>query len=257
MKAVNVQPTHEHEWEAAPGLPAPLPAGEQVLWQGSPDWRQLALHAFHVRKIGLYFAAMLGIQAIFLLDMGAHGAELWRPLSVSALTASLALAMLAGVAWFAGRTALYTLTNQRVVLRIGIVLTLTFNLPYRRIASASVRRYGQRSLDIALKLYPQDRIGWFHLWPHQRAWRLSHPEPTLRCLPEGEAVSALLLQQWQRVQAEHAVLTATATDGAAPTQPARPAASPDRQGTHIRPIAVAARSGNPRPPRETQTGLPA
>ena len=257
MKAVNVQPTHEHEWEAAPGLPAPLPAGEQVLWQGSPDWRQLALHAFHVRKIGLYFAAMLGIQAAFLLDMGAHGAELWRPLSVSALTASLALAMLAGVAWFAGRTALYTLTNQRVVLRIGIVLTLTFNLPYRRIASASVRRYGQRSLDIALKLYPQDRIGWFHLWPHQRAWHLSHPEPTLRCLPEGEAVSALLLQQWQRVQAEHAVLTATEADDAAPLQPARPVATPDRQGTHIRPIAVAARSASPRSAHEPHTGLPA
>lgn len=242
MKAVNVQPTHEHEWEAAPGLPAPLPAGEQVLWQGSPDWRQLAVHAFHVRKIGLYFLAMLGIQAAFLLEMGQHGADLWRPLSVSALTAAMALGMLTGVAWFAGRTALYTLTTERVVLRIGIVLTLTFNLPYRRIAAASVRRYGQRSLDIALKLYPQDRIGWFHLWPHQRAWQLSHPEPTLRCLPEGEAVSSLLLQQWQRVHAGESVLTAQPAAAASPT---------------IRPIAVASRSASPRPVHEPHTGLPA
>ena len=242
MKAVNVQPTHEHEWEAAPGLPAPLPAGEQVLWQGSPDWRQLALHAFHVRKVGLYFVAMLGLQAAFLLEMGQHGADLWRPLSVSTLTAAMALGMLTGVAWFAGRTALYTLTNQRVVLRIGIVLTLTFNLPYRRIAGASLRRYGQRSLDIALKLYPQDRIGWFHLWPHQRAWHLSHPEPTLRCLPEGEAVSSLLLQQWQRVHAGEAVVTAQPAAAASPT---------------IRPIAVASRSASPRPVREPHTGLPA
>ena len=242
MKAVNVQPTHEHEWEAAPGLPAPLPGGETVLWQGAPDWRQLALHAFHVRKIGLYFLAMLGIQAAFLLEMGQHGADLWRPLSVSALTAAMALGMLTGVAWFAGRTALYTLTTERVVLRIGIVLTLTFNLPYRRIAAASVRRYGQRSLDIALKLYPQDRIGWFHLWPHQRAWQLSHPEPTLRCLPEGEAVSSLLLQQWQRVHAGEAVVTAQPAAAASPT---------------IRPIAVASRSTSPRPVREPHTGLPA
>ena len=242
MKAVNVQPTHEHEWEAAPGLPAPLPAGEQVLWQGSPDWRQLAVHAFHVRKIGLYFLAMLGIQAAFLLEMGQHGADLWRPLSVSALTAAMALGMLTGVAWFAGRTALYTLTTERVVLRIGIVLTLTFNLPYRRIAAASVRRYGQRSLDIALKLYPQDRIGWFHLWPHQRAWQLSHPEPTLRCLPEGEAVSSLLLQQWQRVHAGEAVVTAQPAAAASPT---------------IRPIAVVARNASPRSAHEPHTGLPA
>ena len=248
MKAVNVQPTHEHEWEAAPGLPAPLPAGEQVLWQGSPDWRQLALHAFHVRKIGLYFVAMLGVQAAFLLDMGAHGAELWRPLSVSALTAGLALAMLTGVAWFAGRTALYTLTNERVVLRIGIVLTLTFNLPYRRIASASVRRYGQRSLDIALKLYPQDRIGWFHLWPHQRAWQLSHPEPTLRCLADGEAVSALLMQQWQRVHAGESVRAAE--HAGRPLAPNTPSpAVPVRQPVRHAPSA--------RPASEPHQGLPA
>ena len=139
------------------------------------------------------------------------------------------------------------------MLRIGIVLTLTFNLPYRRIAAASVRRYGQRSLDIALKLYPQDRIGWFHLWPHQRAWRLNHPEPTLRCLPEGEAVSTLLLQQWQRVHAGEAVLTA-APESESPVSKS----APGRQASaSIRPIAVATRSASPRSARETQTGLPA
>ena len=25
--------THEHEWEAAPGLPSALPPGERVVWQ--------------------------------------------------------------------------------------------------------------------------------------------------------------------------------------------------------------------------------
>ena len=235
MKAVNVQPTHEHEWEAAPGLPAPLPAGESVLWQGGPDWRQLALHAFHVRKIGLYFALMLGVQAAHLWGEGARGEALWQPLSVSALTASLAIGMLAGVAWFAARTALYTLTDRRVILRIGIVLTLTFNLPYKRIAGASLRRYGQRSTDIALQLYAQDRIGWFHLWPHQRAWHLGHPQPTLRCLPQGEAVGALLMQQWQRANAGQALVTETAALRPAPAvvtaEPARPLVRPATMGS--------------------------
>ena len=35
----------EHEFEAARGLPELLPAGERVLWQGSPDWRGLAREA--------------------------------------------------------------------------------------------------------------------------------------------------------------------------------------------------------------------
>ena len=51
----------EHELEAAPGLPEPLPAGERVLWQGKPDWKRLANEAFHVRQVAVYFALMLAL----------------------------------------------------------------------------------------------------------------------------------------------------------------------------------------------------
>ena len=57
---------HEHEFEAAPGLPEPLPRGERLIWQGSPDWVQLAIHAFHVRKLAIYFSAMGGLQWLYL-----------------------------------------------------------------------------------------------------------------------------------------------------------------------------------------------
>ena len=71
--------THEHEWEAAPGLPSALPKGERVVWQGAPDWKRLAIHAFHVRKVALYFALMLAVQAINLTapDSGVG----WKPLT--------------------------------------------------------------------------------------------------------------------------------------------------------------------------------
>ena len=39
-------------------LPEPLPAGESVLWQGRPEWRGLALRAFHVRMVAIYFALL-------------------------------------------------------------------------------------------------------------------------------------------------------------------------------------------------------
>ena len=54
--------THEHEWEAAPGLPSALPAGERVVWQGAPNWRSLAIHAFHVPKVAMYFS-LIGAAA--------------------------------------------------------------------------------------------------------------------------------------------------------------------------------------------------
>ena len=207
MKPTTIQATHEHEWEAAPGLPATLPAGETLLWQGAPDWRQMALHAFHLRKVGIYFAIMLSVQLAQLLSTGASGADLWRPLVVSGSLATLALGLLTLCAWFAARSTLYTVTSKRVVMRIGIVLTVTFNLPFRRIAGASSRHHGKDSTDIALQLYADDHIGWFHLWPHQRAWHVRHPQPTLRCLPDGQAVGELLLKVWRENHQGEAIVT--------------------------------------------------
>ena len=80
-------PHHEHEFEAAPGLPERLPAGERILWQGAPDWRALALHAFHVRKLAIYFAAMMGLQALY--QLGQPREALARSLVASGLHPAL------------------------------------------------------------------------------------------------------------------------------------------------------------------------
>ncbi|WP_291012653.1 photosynthetic complex putative assembly protein PuhB [Hydrogenophaga sp.] len=186
---------HEHEFEAAPGLPEPLPKGERLLWQGSPNWVQLALHAFHVRKLALYFVAMLAVQWLYLL--GDPQAALLRPLLTSVVMASLALGLLCLTAWFSARTTLYSLTDRRVIMRVGIVLTLTFNLPLRQIAGASIKPYADGQGDIAIALKGEDRIAWLNLWPHARPWQLKRPEPSLRCLPDAAAVAARLQTAWQ------------------------------------------------------------
>ena len=195
--------THEHEWEAAPGLPSALPAGERVVWQGAPNWKRLAIHAFHVRKVALYFAFMLAVQAINLT--APEGQVDWKPLVVAGSLYALALALLLGTAWFSARSTLYTLTNKRVVMRIGSVLTLTFNLPFKRIAGASLKTQGAGTGDIALALHPEDRIGWAHLWPHQRAWHVTRPQPTLRCVPDSQQVGELLLTLWRAEHSGHSL----------------------------------------------------
>jgi hypothetical protein len=43
------------------------------------------------------------------------------------------------LAWLSARTTVYTITDKRVVMRIGIVLSLTFNLPLRQIESAGLK----------------------------------------------------------------------------------------------------------------------
>ena len=50
---------NEHDYEPVPGLPAPLPANEAILWQGAPDWKTLARRAMRVRLIAAWFALLI------------------------------------------------------------------------------------------------------------------------------------------------------------------------------------------------------
>ena len=40
-------------------LPAPLPVGERVIWQGKPTFKGLALRSFHIREVAVYFGLLL------------------------------------------------------------------------------------------------------------------------------------------------------------------------------------------------------
>ncbi len=184
----------EHELEAVPGLPEPLPAGERILWQGAPDWWRLAIDAFHVRRIAIYFALMLVLQVLLSWEPSASFVSNFAPLVLSASLALMGLGLLSLAAWLSASTTMYTLTNRRVVMRIGIVLTVSFNFPLRWIAAAHLK---SDTGDIALELKTADRIGYLHLWPHARAWELKQPQPQLRSLSDAATVGALLHEAWR------------------------------------------------------------
>ncbi len=183
---------HEHEFEAALGLPELLPAGEKIIWQGSPDWRTLAVQIMHVRTLSFYFAAMLLWRASTLKYDGASWFAVVQSMALLLPLALIALGLLLGFAWLTSKTSVYTVTNRRVVMRIGIVLTVTFNLPHRLIESVSLRPLAKGTADIALVLAPTDNIAYGNLWPHARPWRLRRTEPMLRAVPDGAKVGELL-----------------------------------------------------------------
>jgi hypothetical protein len=187
---------HEHELEPAYGLPERLPANERILWQGSPDWRTLARRVFFVRTLALYFLAILIIRgALVLVDGGTAMAALKAVLMVAPL-AVLAVGTMLGLAVMAARTSVYTITDKRIVMRIGIVLGVTFNLPFGRIATAGLQTAPNGTGDIPLTLAGDDQIGFMHLWPHARPWRITRPEPMLRCVPQAQVVGELLARAW-------------------------------------------------------------
>ncbi len=196
---------HEHEFEAARGLPEPLPAGERVLWQGAPEWRALARHGFHARKLGLYFGAILALRFAFQLGGGASVvdaviATLWLlPLAVVAVGMALLMGFLTS------RTTVYTITDQRVVMRVGIVLSLTFNLPFKHVDAAALHALSHGTGDIALRLDDTTQIAYVHLWPHARPWQLRHTQPMLRALPDAAATAQLLARAWAQARGVEAI----------------------------------------------------
>jgi hypothetical protein len=196
----------EFGFEPIHGLPDKLPAGERILWQGAPDWRVLAIRAFHARKVAIYGAVLLAWYAVSAVVDGASiGAAAIGTLTFAPL-ALAAVAILAGLAWLFARSTVYTITNRRVVMRIGVALPITFNLPFARIAGAGLKVFGRGVGDLPLQLAEDDKIAWFLLWPHARPWRLSRPEPMLRAIPDAAKVAEILA----------AAMTAAAASRSAP-----------------------------------------
>jgi Bacterial PH domain len=187
---------HEYEFEPQFGLPERLPSDEFIVWQGSPDIGALAASAFHIKKLVVYFLLLIVACAWPALQAQAGAMAVLQAIKWIAPLSLLGLASVWLMAYMTSRTTVYTLTNKRVVMRLGIVLTVTFNLPLKQIASSDVRLLEAGFGDITLALQGSDRIAWVHLWPSVRPWRISKPEPTLRAISDVQEVAVKLRDAW-------------------------------------------------------------
>jgi hypothetical protein len=173
------------------GAPEALPAGERILWEGKPDRAALARHAFHTRGLTLYFVVVIGLWAIN--TRSAIDGEAFRTMFLLQVgLAALAVLIAHVLAYASARTTTYAITDRRVVMRIGIVLPMTLNLPYRFVEGASTRVFGDGTGQIALQLSPTERLAWLVLWPHVRPWKIGQPEPVLRGLTDHQKVGEIL-----------------------------------------------------------------
>lgn len=217
----------EHEPEPIPGLPALLPQGERLLWQGAPDWRSFAVHVFHVRKLALYFGLLVAWQ--FVAPLGGSGtaaAAAGSALSY-AILALAAIGLLCLLAWLIARSTVYTITSRRVVMRFGVALPMTLNLPFSVVDSVALRDHRDGTADLPIATTPGSRIGYIITWPHVRPWQFARPQACLRALPDGKRVAELLASALVAAvggtQSAPAVAAATANGGgSAPTQPRAP-----------------------------------
>jgi hypothetical protein len=215
--------------ETIRGLPEPLPEGEHVLWQGAPDRRSFLLHAFHLRKLAIYFGVILLLRGVFASADGSTAVQAVIAAAWLLPVAGTALVLVTVLGLLTARSTIYAITERRVVMRIGVVLQITFNIPYRNIETAELRAYGDGSGDLPLQLYGDDHLAWLHLWPHVRPWRLASPQPMLRCVPNARQVAQTLAT----ALADHA--------GIAALRPVAPVTAAWERAVPSHPLAATAR----------------
>ncbi|NJA90224.1 PH domain-containing protein [Rhodocyclus tenuis] len=209
-----------HEHEPIRGLPELLPEGERILWQGAPSWPSLARNALHINKVAAYFSLLLAWRLISLFTETAAppaqalAAALW-PLPL----AFIVLGFIALFAWLIERTTVYTLTNRRIVMRIGVALSMTMNFPFRVIASADLVTFANGTGNLPFRLGSADHVAYLTLWPHARPWRFAKSEPMLRCIPNAAHVAALLAEALREYHSAHPASAATTSPSNAPVVP--------------------------------------
>ena len=177
--------------EPIPGLPEELPEDEQLLWRGSPDWKALALHVFHVRAVAIYFSVLMVWKTAETLSASGP-LEAVTTAAMVALFAAAALGLLILFAKLMAGTTIYTVTSNRVVIRAGVALPKAINIPFAVIGSAALKVRKGGDGDIPLQLTGPDQIAYLHMWPHARPWKIAKAEPMLRGVPDAAKAAEIL-----------------------------------------------------------------
>lgn len=185
----------EHDYEPVPGLPGRLPEGERIVWQGRPESQLFARHVMKSRWLVGYFALLMAWAVVAALYDGRTFGSIIFSVSVLGLLGALLIGLCELYAWGVKKTTLYTITNRRIVMRIGAALSVTLNIPFSQVAAVNRTEFENGTGTLTIQLLDEQRFSWLVLWPHARPWRFAEPEPALRCIPEiDEATEALLTQ---------------------------------------------------------------
>jgi hypothetical protein len=179
-------------FEPIRGLPALLPQGEELLWQGIPDWKALAISAYHVRKVAIYFLVLV----LWRVGIGVNEAQALTAVLLScvwlAALGAAAVGVLALLAYLTARYTIYSITSQRVILRYGVAVSMTMNIPFDLLESAGLRKRALGTGDIAMSLRADQRVGYITTWPHVRPGYIARPQPSFRAVADAERAAEVL-----------------------------------------------------------------
>ncbi|ABD53071.1 photosynthetic complex putative assembly protein PuhB [Jannaschia sp. CCS1] len=198
--------SHDHDdfqTEPVRGLPAHLPEGEEILWQGQPSWWVLAQESLSLWWVAGYFVFLFAWRTV-----GGAATDSWTGSATAAsfflVLGLIVCILLILVSLIQAKAAVYTITNKRVAMRIGAALTMTLNLPFKQVLNAELALRKSGHGNISLEMNPEGGMGFSYVltWPHVRPWKMKQPQPALRCIPDAKAVAAILSEAAQTAVSE-------------------------------------------------------
>jgi hypothetical protein len=182
----------DFQFEPVRGLPAVLPEGERLLWQGSPAWTCLAIRAYHVRKVAVYFSLLILWRIWSGVNLGHSPASIALSCLFLVGLAATAMGLLCLLAYLTARATVYSITSRRVLLRHGVAVPLTMNLPFTAVESAGVAMFADGTGDVAIRADKNQRVGYLITWPHLRPGYLTRPQPAMRALTDAQTAAQVL-----------------------------------------------------------------
>ena len=178
-------------FEPIRGLPESPPEGEVILWQGQPNWLRLSVDSLNVWWVLGYFMFLFVWRFISVSDLMPIYQAVLASLPFLALALIVTLLLML-VGYIQANATVYTITNKRVVMRIGAALTVTLNLPFTEIENAAIASSSKNFGSIVIDTKQNSKFSFLVLWPHARAWHFKKPQPSLRCIPDAEKVAEIL-----------------------------------------------------------------
>jgi hypothetical protein len=223
-------------FEPVRGLPATLPAGESLLWQGVPRWGAMAVRSYHVRKVAVYFAILALCRIGFGLGSGHSGSAIALSTAFILSLGGVAIGVFSLLAYWNCASTVYSITNRRVLLRHGIAVPVTMNIPFELIESADLKTYADGTGEITLRLTRAQRVSYLITWPHLRPGRISRPEPSFRAVAGAQQVAEILAAAVAAEAGTNAVRIGAAPLDTASSPGQRPAVG--QRGAQQRPAAA-------------------
>jgi hypothetical protein len=142
--------------------------------------------------VAIYFGVLVLWRIVVGIDNHHTPAAIAGSCAFMLVLGGIAIGVLSLLAFLNARSTVYSITTRRLLLRHGVAVPLTMNIPFKLIESADLRSYSDGTGDISLRVAREQRIGYLITWPHLRPGHITRPAPCFRALTDAARAADLL-----------------------------------------------------------------